>query len=248
VVAPLTGGGGNTGTIPSQLWQYIGYVQIRTGEVWVSNLSSPYNSPNTYQPYRVTRAQLNGNGGALFHYKMVNHGNTTIFIDGWSEAFFQNTQSASGAVAFIAAPCSTAIAANAGGVAPYPGTAGNINDFQYARTGLPAGCSVTSPVAVFDINTFNQDTGGTPYVMLAYAKTPFSTGSANVWGSATFFMSILVSGMAGPTNYTYGQLSGIGANPNSCGGLGPAYNPFNHLNDPIVAYAQVIPFIGMVVY
>src|SRR2546426_822813 len=142
VVAPLTGGGGNTGTIPSQLWQYIGYVQIRTGEVWVSNLSSPYNSPNTYQPYRVTRAQLNGNGGALFHYKMVNHGNTTIFIDGWSEAFFQNTQSASGAVAFIVAPCSTAIAANAGGVAAYPGTAGNINDFQYARTGLPAGCSV----------------------------------------------------------------------------------------------------------
>src|SRR6266849_6831694 len=83
VVAPLTGGGGNGGTSPSQLWQYIGYVQIRTGEVWVSNLSSPYNSPNTYQPYRVTRAQLNGNGGALFHYKMVNHGNTTIFIDGW---------------------------------------------------------------------------------------------------------------------------------------------------------------------
>jgi len=253
VVAPLTGGGGNTGTIPSQLWQYIGYVQIRTGEVWVSNLSSPYNSPNTYQPYRVTRAQLNGNGGALFHYKMVNHGNTTIFIDGWSEAFFQNTQSASGAVAFIVAPCSTAIAANAGGVAPYPGTAGNINDFQYAHTGVPAGCSVTSPIGVFDINTFNQDTGGTPYVMLAYAKTPFSTGSSNVWGSATFFMSILVSGMAGPSNYTYAQLTGIGANPNSCGGLGPAYNPFNHLTDPITAcrtswYAQVIPFIGMVVY
>src|SRR5437867_1340361 len=240
-------------TIPSQLWQYIGYVQIRTGEVWVSNLTAPYNSPSTYQPYRVTRAQLNGNGGALFHYKMVNHGNTTIFIDGWSEAFFQNTQSASGAVAFIVAPCSTAIAANAGGVAPYPGTAGIINDFQYAHTGLPAGCSVTSPIAVFDINTFNQDTGGTPYVMLAYAKSPFSTGSANVWGSATFFMSILVSGMAGPSNYTFAQLTGTGPNPNSCGGLGPGYNPFNHLIDPIVAcrtswYAQVIPFIGMVVY
>src|SRR5438093_5801995 len=184
---------------------------------------------------------------------MVNHGNTTIFIDGWSEAFFQNTQSASGAVAFIVAPCSTAIAANAGGVAPYPGTAGNINDFQYAHTGLPAGCSVTSPIAVFDINTFNQDTGGTPYVMLAYAKTPFSTGSANVWGSATFFMSILVSGMAGPTNYTYGQLPRIRANPNSRRGLGPAYNPFHPLNDPIVACrtswcARVRPFIGTGVY
>src|SRR5256712_1785075 len=156
---------------------------------------------------------------------MVNHGNTTIFIDGWSEAFFQNTQSASGAVAFIVAPCSTAIAANAGGVAPYPGTAGNINDFQYARTGLPVGCSVTSPIAVFDINTFNQDTGGTPYVMLAYAKTPFSTGSANVWGSATFFMSILVSGMAGPPHYTYPPLHRTGANPNNRRGARPAVHP-----------------------
>src|SRR2546426_6670759 len=134
---------------------------------------------------------------------MVNHGNTTIFIDGWSEAFFQNTQSASGAVAFIVSPCSTAIAANAGGVAPYPGTAANINDFQYAHTGLPAGCSVTSPIAVFDINTFNQDTGGTPYVMLTYAKTPFSTGSAHVWGSATFFMSLLVPGMAGSPHHKH---------------------------------------------
>src|SRR5207245_10279935 len=132
---------------PSQLWQYIGYVQIRTGEVWVSNLSSPYNSPNTYQPYRVTRAQLNGNGGALFHYKMVNHGNTTIFIDGWSEAFFQNTQSASGAVAFIVAPCSTAIAATAGGVAPYPGTAGNIKAFQYAHARLAGGRPGTGPLS-----------------------------------------------------------------------------------------------------
>src|SRR5256884_1713762 len=167
VVAPLTGGGGNTGTIPSQLWQYIGYVQIRTGEVWVSNLTAPYNSPSTYQPYRVTRAQLNGNGGALFHYKMGNHGNTTIFIDGWSEAVFQNTQSASGAVAFIVAPCSTAIAANAGGVAPYPGTAGNINDFQYARPGVPAGGSGRRPIGVFAFNPVNHDTGETPYVTVA---------------------------------------------------------------------------------
>ncbi len=252
-VAQPTGGGGGGGTIPSQLWQYIGYVQIRTGEVWVSNLSEPYNSPNTYQPYRVTRSQLNGNGGALFHYRMVNHGNTTIFIDGWTEAFFQNTQSSSGSPLYIVAPCSTAISANAGGVAAYPGTPAIITDFQYARPGVPAGCAVTSPVAVFDINTLNQDTGGTPYVVAVYAKTPFSTGGASIWGSATFFMSILVSGMAGPANYTYAQLTGIGPNPLSCGGLGPTYNPINHLNDPIVAcrttwYAQVIPFIGIVVY
>jgi len=252
VVQPPSGGGGG-GTIPSQLWQYIGYVQIRTGDVWVSNLSNPYNTPSRYQPYRVTRTLLNSNGGALFHFNMVNHGNTTIFIDGWTGAFFQNTVSSSGTALYIVAPCSTAIAANAGGVAAYPGTPLNINDFQYARPGVPAGCAVTSPAGVFDINTFNQDTGGTPYVVLVYAKTPFSTGASNTWGSATFFMSILVSGMAGPANYTYAQLRGIGSNPNSCGGLGPAYNPISHINDPIVAcrttwYAQVIPFIGMVVY
>src|SRR5438034_9008351 len=105
----------------------------------MANLNAPYNTTSTYQPYRVTRAQLNGNGGALFHYKMVNHGNTTIFIDGWSEAFFQNTQSSAGAVAFIVAPCSTAITAIAGGGAPYPGTAGALTAFQYPRTGFPVG-------------------------------------------------------------------------------------------------------------
>ncbi len=66
-------------------------------------------------------------------------------------------------------------------------------------------------------------------------------------------MSILVSGMAGPVNYTYAQLTGVGPNPNGCAGLGPNYNPHDHVNDPILAcrsswYAQVIPFIGMVVY
>src|SRR5438034_10346304 len=104
---------------------------------------------------------------------MVNHGNTTIFIDGWSEAFFQNTQSSAGAVAFIVAPCSTAITAIAGGVAPYPGTAGAINDFQYARTGLPVGGSVARPIGGLDIRTFHQDTGGPPCVVTAHATTPF---------------------------------------------------------------------------
>ena len=256
-VVQTTGGGGGGGTIPSQLWQYIGYVQIRTGEVWVSNLNDPYSTTTTYQPYRVTRAQLTASGGALFHFKMVNHGNTTIFIDGWTEVYFQNTQSSSGIALYIAAPCSTTIGANAGGVAAYPGTATNINDFQYAHPGnpsVPAGCAASSPPGVFDINVFNQDLGGTPYVVLAYPKTPFTTGSPYNWpSSATYFMSILVSGMAGPTNYTYAQLTGTGPNPKSCGGLGPNYNPLSHLNDPVVAcrttwYAQVIPFIGMVVY
>lgn len=252
-VVPATSGGNfNNNTIPSQIWQYIGYVQIRTGEVWVSNLSLPYNTATTYQPYRVLKAWLAS--GALFHFKMANHGNTTIFVDGWTEAFFQNTQSSSGVALYVVAPCSTTIAANAGGVAPYPGIATNINDFEYAHAGLPVGCSLTSPAGVFDINPLNQETGGTPYVVTVYAKTAFATGTPFNWpNSATYFISILVSGMAGPVNYTYAQLTGVGPNPNGCSGLMLNYNPHDHINDPIPAcrsswYAQVIPFIGMVVY
>src|SRR2546422_9551483 len=98
-----TSGGGGTTTIPSSLWQYIGFVQIRTGEVWISNLSDAggYDSASRYQPYRVTKALLNGNGGALFHFEMANHGNTTIFIDGYTQPVFVNTQSSSGTAPFI---------------------------------------------------------------------------------------------------------------------------------------------------
>ena len=246
------GGGGPGTTIPNQVWQYIGFVQIRTGEVWVSNLSNPYTTANTYQPYRVQKSWLQN--GALFHFKMANHGNTTIFIDGWTEAFFQNTQSSAGIALFIVAPCNTTKAANAGGVASYPGSPTNINDFQYAHPGLPTVCSSGIAPAVFDIDPFDQQVGGTPYVALVYNKVAFGSGSTYNWpASATYFISILVSGMAGPVNYTYAQLMGSGPNPYGCSGLGPSYNPISHLNDPIRAcrstwYAQVIPFIGMVVY
>src|SRR3989454_7973341 len=157
VIAPTSGGGGPGTTIPSALWQYIGYVQIRTGEVWISNSTAPYTTPNTYSPTRVSKTWIGGKG--LFHFKMANHGNTTIFIDGWTEAFFSNTQSSAGTALYIVAPCNPLINANAGGVAAYPGTAANINDFQYAHTGLPAGCSPGVPAAVFDINLFNQQPG-----------------------------------------------------------------------------------------
>jgi len=245
------GSGGGT-TIPSQLWQYIGYVQIRTGEVWVSNLSNPYTTANTYQPYRVPKTWLQN--GALFHFRMANHGNTTIFVDGWTEAFFQNTQSSAGIALFVVAPCNPTPAAGAGGVVAYPGNPTNINDFEYAHPGVPASCSSTIAPAVFDINPFDQQTGGTPYVTLVYNKVAFGAGSTYNWpASATYFISILVSGMAGPTNYTYAQLVSGGPNPSGCAGLGPNYNPHNHLLDPNPAcrtqwYAQVIPFIGMVVY
>ncbi len=242
----------NTQTIPSQLWQYIGFVQIRTGEVWLSNLSLPYSTTNTFQPFRVLKAWMNA--GVIFHFKLANHGNTTIFMDGWTEAFFQNTQSSAGSAFFVAAPCSTSINSNAGGVTNYPGNPTLINDFQYAHPGLPAGCQLTTQPAVFDINPLNQETGGTPYVALIAAKVAFGAPTGSQWQSATYFISLLVSGMSGPVNYTYAMLTQLGqANPFGCTGLGPNYNPINHLLDSNVKcrtqwYAQVIPFIGMVVF
>lgn len=243
----------NTQTIPSQLWQYIGFVQIRTGEVWLSNLSVPYNTGNTFAPFRVPKAWMSA--GVLFHFKLANHGNTTIFMDGWTEAFFQNTQSSAGAAYFVEAPCSTVINANAGGVTNYPGTATNINDFEYAHPGLPLGCQPTTQPGVFDINPLNQETGGTPYAAIINAKVPFGAPASSQWQSATYFISLLVSGMSGPVNYTYAMLTGAtgAANPFGCTGLNSNYNPINHLLDPNVKcrtqwYAQVIPFIGMVVF
>src|SRR6266571_79344 len=164
------GGGGGGGRIPSELWQYIGYVQIRTGEVWVTNLGQTYSTTTTFQPYRVTKSQLNSNGGALFHFKMANH-----------------------------------------------------------------------------------EVGGTPTIVLVAVNTPFKIDWGRNWGTDSMFINILISGMAGPANYTYQQLLGNGPNPRNCVGLGAGYNPINHLNDAIVAcrsswYAQVIPFIGMVIY
>src|SRR5437867_13316674 len=102
---------------------------------------------------------------------MVNHGNTTIFLDGWTNAFFAQSQTGSGFALYIVAPCSTTISAHAGGVAAYPGGSTNINDFQYARPGLPAGCSAAIPSAVLDISTCNQDTGGAPSIALADATS-----------------------------------------------------------------------------
>lgn len=253
VFAQGAGGTGGPGTtIPNQVWQYIGFVQIRTGEVWVSNLTNSYATTNTYQPYRVQKSWLQS--GALFHFKMSNHGNTTIFVDGWTEAYFQNTQSSAGIALFIVAPCNPSVPASPNGVVAYPGSPTNINDFQYAHPGLPASCSLGIGPTVFDIDPFDQQIGGTPYVALIYNKVAFGAGSTYNWpASATYFISILISGMAGPVNYTYAQLTGTAANPYGCSGLNSNYNPIAHLNDPIPScrttwYAQVIPFIGMVVY
>ncbi len=229
VVPPTTGGGG-TGTIPSQLWQYIGYVQIRTGEAWVTNLNQPYSTTLKFQPYRITAGQLNGDGGPIFHFKMANHGNTTIFIDGWTSAVFTSASRASVSPVYITKPVDPLRPANAGGIAAYPGIPTNPNDFQYAQ--------------VFDIDPFDQETGGASTEVLVAAKSAFRNDWPSNYRQETLFINILISGMAGPANMTYQQILNR---------WGPTYNPYTHLNDVDPAtrttwYAQVIPFIGMVVY
>jgi len=229
-VVPPSGETTTTQTIPSELWQYIGFVQIRAGEVWLSNLNRPYSTTMTYQPFRITRGQLNGDGGPLFHLKMANHGNRTIFIDGWTTMSFSAAGRSSVSGMYIVKPVDPNRPANAGGIAAYPGINSNPNDFQYAQ--------------VFDVDPLDQETGGTPTVILAAAKTAFRSDWPLSFIADSYFINILISGMAGPVNMTYGQILAR---------WGPSYNPLNHLNDPDPTartewYAQVIPFIGMTVY
>ncbi len=229
VEQPRTGGGGG-GTIPSQLWQYIGYVQIRTGEAWVTNLNQPYSTSIKFQPYRITVGQLTGDGGTLLHFRMANHGNTTIFIDGWTSTVFTSSARASVSPVYIVKPVDPNRPAIAGGIAAYPGIPTDPNDFQYAQ--------------VFDIDPLNQEKGGTPTEVLTAAKSAFRSDWPANFRAETLFVNILISGMAGPANMTYSQIVAR---------WGPAYNPLAHLNDvdPTTRttwYAQVIPFIGMVVY
>jgi hypothetical protein len=241
VVEPFTQG--EIQTIPTALWQYIGFAQVRTGDVWLTNLSKPYGTTDRYQPFRVLKAWLGS--GAMFHFQLANHGNTTIFLDGWTEVYFTNTQSASGFALYIVAPCSPTLNAGSGGVVAYPGSSTVITDFKYAHSGTPAGCVAGIPNAVLDINPLNQEKGGNPYELMIYNKVPFGAGSSYTWPqSASYFLNILVSGMAGPVNMTYQQILDR---------WGPTYNPYDHLRDvdPTTRtqwYAQVIPFIGMVTY
>lgn len=234
VVEQRTGGG--TQTIPSELWQYIGFVQIRSGEIWFTHLGDPVNTNNKFQPYRVTKGDLNGAGGPLFHLQMANHGNRTIFVDGWTQMYYSASGSAAVTGMYIAGIADPTKPANFGGLEAYPGIATVVTDFRYDRSPIPM---------VFDINPLDQETGGTPLVVLVAAKTAFKADwPVQQIGTGSYFINILVSGMSGPENMRYQQIIDR---------WGPSYNPFDHLNDVDPAtrtqwYAQVIPFIGMTVY
>ncbi len=231
-VVPQSSGGNffNGTTIPSQLWQYIGFIQVRAGQVWVTNLNEPANTALTFQPYRINRTTLNGDGGPLFHVQATNHGNRTIFLDGWTLMSFSKETSASVFGLFIVNPINRSIPANAGGLGPYPGSSTDPTIFAFTQ--------------VLDVNPLNQETGGTPVDVLFAAKSPFKADWPQSFVANNLFINILVSGMEGPVNMTYAQILAR---------WGPTYNPYTHLNDidpttRTLWYGQVIPFIGMTVY
>ncbi len=242
-VVPQTfgSGGGGGGRIPSELWQYIGFIQVRAEEVWFSHMGETVGTTNKFPLGRVQRSDLNAGGGALFHLLMANHGNRTVFIDGFSALAFRSASASNVQTIYIVCgvlkdpsgtvKCPTVDPtkpASLGGLAKYPGT-GLFANFEYAQ--------------VFDINPLNQETGGTPVPILAVTRTQFTCCTTTTWGADSYFPSILVSGIAGPKNMTYQQIITQ---------WGTGYNPYDHLNDPNPAwktlwYAQVIPFIAMTV-
>ncbi|HKW42750.1 MAG TPA: type IV pilin N-terminal domain-containing protein [Thermoplasmata archaeon] len=237
VEQPIGGGGGST-PIP---WQYIGFVQVVPGGWWGTNLNNPYNSATTFSLYRVTKTQLVNTGGPLFHLKLSNHGNRTIFFDGYTGISFFRT---SGGVAppsiFIIQPKDPNKAANAaspGGTAAYPGT-GAQNNFAYA--------------SVVDINPSNPDGGGLPSEIFIAAANPFTSVSlptapglvSGNTNAGSFQVTIIISGIAGPASMTYGQILTR---------WGATYNPYDHLNDADLTtrtqwYSQLLEYSVMTIY
>lgn len=238
VIEPFTGGG--IETIPSQLWQYIGFIHVRAEEAWFTHMNEPTGTTNRFPLGRVQRSELNGGGGALFHLLMANHGNRTVFVDGFTAMSFRSASSSNVVTIYVVCPVPTDPAGNpkctvnpanpasSGGLDDYPGT-GAFTNFEYAQ--------------VLDINPFNQEAGGTPVDVMAFSRTRFECCLGTTWGADSFYPSILMSGISGPVNMTYQQIINR---------WGASYNPYTHLNDadPTTRtqwYAQVIPFIAMTV-
>jgi len=233
--------GAGSGSTNPALWQYLGFVQVIPNGFWVTNLNNPYNSATTFLPYRATRAQFNNLGGPLFHLKMSNHGNRTVFFDGFTTITFTTLSGGTAPLcsATVGTPCSEYItkptdpnkAANAGGILVYPGSAVTPTTFAYA--------------AVVDINPSNQDGGGLPTEIFLAAKNPFQVNWPLAFTNAgSYQVTIVVSGIAGPTGMTYGAIISR---------WGATYNPYDHLNDADLTtrtqwYSQLIEYAGITVY
>ena len=235
-VQPAAGGSGTGG---STTWPYIGFAQVVWNGFWVTNLNNPYNTATTLSPYRITKAQLTGTGGPMFHLKMSNHGNRTIFFDGYSGlGFTRSTGAAAPPSVFITKIVDPTKAANNGGTAVYPGTAGSQNTFAFA--------------SVLDINPSSSDAGGLPTEIYLASASPFTSvtlptqpalTAANT-NAGTYVVQIVVSGIIGPNLMTYGQILTR---------WGATYNPWDHLNDADLTtrtywYSQLIEFASITIF
>jgi hypothetical protein len=235
-VQPAAGGSGTGG---STTWPYVGFAQVIWNGFWVTNLNNPYNTATTLSPYRITKAQLTGTGGPMFHLKMSNHGNRTIFFDGYSGlGFTRSTGAAAPPSVFLTKIVDPTKAANNGGTAAYPGTAGSQNTFAFA--------------SVLDINPSSSDAGGLPTEIYLASASPFTSvtlptqpalTAANT-NAGTYVVQIVVSGIIGPNLMTYGQILTR---------WGATYNPWDHLNDADLTtrtywYSQLIEFASITIF
>jgi hypothetical protein len=238
-VQPAAGGSGSGGT--STTWPYVGFAQVVWSGFWVTQLNTAYNSATTYSPYRITKAQLGliANNGPMFHLKMSNHGNRTLFFDGYSALGFKQTAGATAPPSvFITKIVDPTKNANSGGTAAYPGTAGAQNTFAFA--------------SVLDINPSNPDGGGLPTEIYLASANPFASvtlpvqpalTSANT-NAGTYLVQIVVSGIVGPNLMTYGQILTR---------WGATYNPWDHLNDADLTtrtywYSQLIDYASITIF
>jgi hypothetical protein len=239
IVLSVQPGAGGPSSGGSTLWPYVGFAQVVWNGFWVTNLNDAYNTATTYSPYRITKAQLVNTGGPMFHLKMSNHGNRTLFLDGYSAlAFTRTTGAAAPPSVFITKILDPTKPANSGGTAAYPGVAGSQTTFAYA--------------SVFDINPANPDGGGLPTEIYLASAGPFTSvtlptqpalTSANT-NPGTYIVQIVVSGIVGPNTMTYGQIITR---------WGATYNPWDHLGDADLTtrtywYSQLIEYASITIF
>ncbi len=219
--------------IPSKFWQYVGAVQVNLEDVWFTQMDDLVNTDTTtrFSPYRTTFEEINGNGGNLFHIMMSNHGNRTVFLDGWTVMSFGKLDGGSRFSEYIVELLNRSLPGNDGGLGPYPGNDNYREDFKY--------------VNLLDINPGDQEAGGTPQEILFSASQAFGNpkNPPNFQKTEAYFVTMLISGIMGPSHMTWEDIQEQ---------WGSNYNPYDHLDDPEATktyfYAQVVPFIGLVVY
>ncbi len=219
--------------IPSKFWQYVGAVQVNLEDVWFTQMGDPVNTDRRFSPYRTVRSDING--GNLFHIMMSNHGNRTVFLDGWTVMSFGRVDTSVRFSEYIVELVNSSLPGNDGGLGEYPGVSNDETDFQYAH--------------LLDINLGDQEAGGTPQEIIFTSSVPFDLKDPSKFSAAAYYVTMLISGIMGPRHMTWEDIQAW----QDIHDPGVEYDPFEHLRDDDPAtktyfYAQVVPFIGLVVY